>query len=944
MASSFDFNAPSQRNDSIGHEPPSPPSQAVPDASHQSVRAPGNVTVYQTTGPDAHMGPILTPGSGMPALNPRSCVTCRRRKVRCDKQMPCSNCRRAQIPCIFPAPGRAPRQPRPKDPNAPPKNTSQREVELVKRLKKLEGIVEELSGQIEVESGGKGPSPAGSPEASHPPAANPRQMSGNLDMTAMSGGSPKDFDFISESGSEGARRVDLQQKMGRLVLNDHKGSTRYVSSVFWTKLNDELNSLREETQRLTDEESESDYDETPDHSPPAAPPMSLTADQAFILGYQSSCVDLRRFHPLASHVPFLWQVYQENVETLVKVLHVPSTEAIIRDARRSPESLTPANEALVFGIYFSAVVSLEPEEVRTNFGANKDDLVAHYRFALEQALAKAKFLNTADLAVLTALTLFLTVVRRYDESRFSWALTGLVVRIAQGMGLQRDGAKLGGLSPLEIEMRRRIWWAILVLDYRSSEEIGSDPAISPGSFDTQIPTNLNDADIGPTSTEIPAAREGRSDCAVPLVTYEICDISRQFLNAASAGSSGGPSLGDASIADREQMLISVYQRIEHKFLKHVVDESDPLYWVAAMIARIIMAKMCLVIYQPMLFPGSGHDLSEEIRERIFVAAIEIVEYNHKLNTDPRCKQYRWLFATYTNWHAIAYALVEICRRPWTALIERAWDTVKSYDRDPTEYAKNSDHVAVFLPMRKLFIRARKHRAAEIARLKANPEEARRLDFSERMNPASARFGPVPGTENTMEIMRQRWRALTRPDGTSPLSFGQRNRTPVPPFSGDADPLPQPAAHLQVPNSSVRVPVSGEGALPMDLSSQAIDLVNNVISQPAVTMADFWPLQMMSAGTSSAVSPGMTPSQVPAQHPLQAQGHIQPLSGAVLHHQAMQMPGDEDPAAYMWSGYPSADANAGFDAGAFEDTDMLGENFDWQDWSQSIRGLEMGSAP
>ena len=83
--------------------------------------------------------------------------------MRCDKQMPCSNCRRALIPCIFPAPGRAPRQHRPKDPNAPPKATSQREAELVKRLKKLEGIVEELSGQIEIETSGRVPSTTGSP-------------------------------------------------------------------------------------------------------------------------------------------------------------------------------------------------------------------------------------------------------------------------------------------------------------------------------------------------------------------------------------------------------------------------------------------------------------------------------------------------------------------------------------------------------------------------------------------------------------------------------------------------------------------------------------------------------------------------------------------------------------------------------------------------------------
>lgn len=215
---------------------------------------PPNATVYQTTGPDAHTTPILaSDGSGTPAVNPRSCVTCRRRKVRCDKQMPCTTCRRALIPCIFPAPGRKPRQPRPRDPNAPPKQFSKREVELVKRLKKLEGIVEELSGQIEIDS------KANSPDAVHPSSAHgvpaPRRSgSASTNVGRPHGSSssatgehsmspyapsPKDTDSTSDA-SEAARRKDVKQQFGRLVLNDHKGRTKYVSSAFWSKMTDEV--------------------------------------------------------------------------------------------------------------------------------------------------------------------------------------------------------------------------------------------------------------------------------------------------------------------------------------------------------------------------------------------------------------------------------------------------------------------------------------------------------------------------------------------------------------------------------------------------------------------------------------------------------------------------------------------------------------------------------
>jgi hypothetical protein len=50
--------------------------------------------------------------SGQPFLSVRSCVTCRRRKVKCDKVIPCANCARHGSKCVFPPPGRARPKPR----------------------------------------------------------------------------------------------------------------------------------------------------------------------------------------------------------------------------------------------------------------------------------------------------------------------------------------------------------------------------------------------------------------------------------------------------------------------------------------------------------------------------------------------------------------------------------------------------------------------------------------------------------------------------------------------------------------------------------------------------------------------------------------------------------------------------------------------------------------
>lgn len=74
-------------------------------------------------------------------------------------------------------------------------------------------------------------------------------------------------------------------------------------------------------------------------------------------------MNLQQCHPLPSHVPFLWSVYQENVESLVKILHVPTVDLVIREARKNSGKLSGSDEALVFAIYFSAVISLEADEV-----------------------------------------------------------------------------------------------------------------------------------------------------------------------------------------------------------------------------------------------------------------------------------------------------------------------------------------------------------------------------------------------------------------------------------------------------------------------------------------------------------------------------------------------------------------------------------------------------
>jgi len=214
--------------------------------AHLSSSMAGSQSQLYVTGPIT-LEPYLTPSAN---LNPRSCVTCRRRKVRCDKHMPCGNCRKAGIQCAFPAPGRAPRRPRPKDPNAPPKQTSEREMELLKRLRKLESIVEDLSGQIEFDTYKQGPNSESSEANGDPVHEIDRRKtpaSPPVDHTSPNN-APAGHSLLRRTGTGGSitspsnaktHGGDVNKDFGKLVLNE-SGKVRYVSNAFWTKISEEV--------------------------------------------------------------------------------------------------------------------------------------------------------------------------------------------------------------------------------------------------------------------------------------------------------------------------------------------------------------------------------------------------------------------------------------------------------------------------------------------------------------------------------------------------------------------------------------------------------------------------------------------------------------------------------------------------------------------------------
>lgn len=162
-------------------------------------------------GADPNLHRNSTPGASPP--NPRSCTTCRKRKVRCDKKYPCASCLKTRSVCVFPGPGRAPRRSR-----------KPQDAELMARLKRLEGVVQSLNNMPPSEGEVELPVPAVQDK--------PNNCLSTLE-TLENGGCLAREILKKDSPPPG-----LVKEFGRLSVEG--GRSAYVSNRFWVSLSEEV--------------------------------------------------------------------------------------------------------------------------------------------------------------------------------------------------------------------------------------------------------------------------------------------------------------------------------------------------------------------------------------------------------------------------------------------------------------------------------------------------------------------------------------------------------------------------------------------------------------------------------------------------------------------------------------------------------------------------------
>ncbi|OTB04124.1 hypothetical protein M426DRAFT_22994 [Hypoxylon sp. CI-4A] len=479
---------------------------------------------------------------------------------------------------------------------------------------------------------------------------------------------------VCERRSRSSDLVFPQKRPGRLIA-DKCGKSRLFTDTFWAQPSTEPGPLSDSIGADWTYLALSPSDRLSYGCFPFLQPVSQTQTQIA--------------NPNLGQIRQLWDIYIHNVDPLVRILHKPTIERILDDLSLDGESFGCEVRALLLAICYAAVSSLPPSQVRVEFACDIDSYVTSFRAAVERGLMDAGLLKTHDIRVLQAFVILLTCLPR-TEAYSIGLLTSLAVRIARSMGLHRDGS-LFNLPPFEIEMRRRLWWHLCLLDWRTAEDVGLEATTLPSTFDTMMPLNINDTDMNVMSTNIQGLH-GYTEMVFRLATYESWSVAASWNSRCTFC----PCQRPMGIKEKEAELDQLLIRLEHKYLRFCRPIHTSMSRVILLVIPLLVSKLRLVASYPIYRDTAPENtpLAPENKDKLFMSAVNLLEFEQLLADDYELRGLRWFFANaHVQWHAMSYALSELCIRIEGETEAAAWDVIERvFPSSPPGRSTTGDNV------------------------------------------------------------------------------------------------------------------------------------------------------------------------------------------------------------------------------------------------------------
>jgi len=258
----------------------------------------------------------------------------------------------------------------------------------------------------------------------------------------------------------------------------------------------------------------------------------------------------------------------------------------------------------------------------------------------------------------------------------------MAIRIAQRIGIHNESG-YRNCSILEAEMRRRLWWSMVSLDYRLCELTDFNSTLLLPTWDCQSPLNVNDFELRADMKHKPTVNEKPSEAIFAVVRSELADFVRHspfHLNIVNPVFNGiaQPRDGGRGPIPAGGELDALSKIIEDKYFAHC-DMEDHLHYTTVWATRSTLARSRL--FQHYLQRAKSSEKDRDGPQHAGISrALDLLECDTKLRTSPLTKKFLWFLDFYLPAMAYLYILNDLRKYPSADYAEIAWVAISdNYD-------------------------------------------------------------------------------------------------------------------------------------------------------------------------------------------------------------------------------------------------------------------------
>jgi hypothetical protein len=258
-----------------------------------------------------------------------------------------------------------------------------------------------------------------------------------------------------------------------------------------------------------------------------------------------------------------------------------------------------------------------------------DSSLSQYREKVVQCLRFGRYTNGGPHVVQALMHyIVIEIFGMRDVDSGLWIVLGMVFNIARRMGYHRDPSQIPGLSPYEMEMRRRWWTSLLALDSSISESMGTE-RLEKDIGNVLEPQNLLDSDFDSTTTTLPPSRPETEPtpmlyCLAKIKALRTFNLVTDLVNAKRPYSYSEVMKVDSVLIKSHSEIPICYK---WRPLTHSITESAQVI-SGRMCLEILYLKSQIVLHLKFVLPSRRKDDHAYSRKLVFESVSRLLEFHH----------------------------------------------------------------------------------------------------------------------------------------------------------------------------------------------------------------------------------------------------------------------------------------------------------------------------